>query len=207
MSNYDSKLSTFLRRLFDLCAVNILFLLSCVPCLTYGAAKTALYSCAVRWEKNEDAGTKEYFRYFKENLKTGILPGIVILILALILYVDINISFMGEGNTVLIVISVLVVFVFFLYKEQLFLFHARLVSPKADLYRNGFLVTFAYPLRALFSAIPTAVAVILFFAFPVTFAKITPAFILFYYSLSAFVTVRIMKKPYEKIVQQIDSEK
>ena len=71
----DSKLMQVLTRLTDLVLLNILFLLTCIPVFTIGAATASLYTLCFRMLRQEESGIlKPYFRAFKENFKpaTGV---------------------------------------------------------------------------------------------------------------------------------------
>lgn len=60
----------YLTRLYDLCLLNLLFLLTCLPLFTIGAAQTALYTVCFRMDTDKEEGTpRGYFRAFRENFR------------------------------------------------------------------------------------------------------------------------------------------
>ena len=66
MFSPDSKIMTVLTRITDLILLNILFLISCLPVFTVGAAVTALYSMCFRLMREEYNGIiRPYFQAFK----------------------------------------------------------------------------------------------------------------------------------------------
>lgn len=77
----DSPLMRGLSRITDLMALNVLWLLCCLPLITAGASTSAMYSVLFRQQLGlEDAVIRPFFRAFRENLKQGIilwLPGLI----------------------------------------------------------------------------------------------------------------------------------
>lgn len=68
----DSKIMQYLSRLYDLAVLNVLFLLTCLPIFTIGAANAALYTVCFRMDTEKEAGVfRTYFRAFRENFRQG----------------------------------------------------------------------------------------------------------------------------------------
>ena len=64
----DSQIMQALSRLCDLMLLNVLFLLTCIPIVTIGAASTAMYTVASRLGTDREEGVfKPYFRAFRAN--------------------------------------------------------------------------------------------------------------------------------------------
>lgn len=79
----DSKFMTAMSRVADLVSLNILFLITCLPLFTIGAASTALYTVLFRFGTDRERGLfKSYFRAFRDNFRQGT---VLWLILALFL--------------------------------------------------------------------------------------------------------------------------
>lgn len=199
MLRYDNPLYCFLNRVVDLCIVNCLFLICCVPIITYGAAKTALYSCVNRWLQDDDADAKWFFMEFKRNIRSGVFPGLVVLILMLLCLVDIHISFSLLDSYLLVFLSVLTVICLIFVKEQLFMFQASFICGKIELIKNGFLVSMAYPLRSILSGVLSLLPIYLFVQQQVTFMRVLPILLACYYSLVALLFGKMMIGPYENI--------
>lgn len=72
MFSPDSKLMQVLGRITDLIVLNLLFLITCLPVFTMGAAMTALYTMCFRLMREEYNGiVKPYFRAFRDNFKSA----------------------------------------------------------------------------------------------------------------------------------------
>lgn len=70
MFSPDSKFMEIFGRITDLILLNLLFIITCLPVFTIGAASAALYTLCFRLMREEYSGiVKSYFRAFRDNLK------------------------------------------------------------------------------------------------------------------------------------------
>lgn len=78
MFSLNSLFGRKMTKLFDLCLLNILCLVTCVPVITIGPALTALYTVLLAMSKDEEGPvTKMYFKAFASNFKKGAAAGII----------------------------------------------------------------------------------------------------------------------------------
>ena len=83
MFSPDSKFMDMIGRITDLILLNLIFLITCLPVFTMGAAVTAMYTVCFRLMREECSGIfKTYFRAFKDNFRQSTL---VFLILAVVI--------------------------------------------------------------------------------------------------------------------------
>ena len=76
----DNPIIRFLTRLFDLMLLNLLFIISCIPIVTIGAAISATYHVIFKIiDKKDPYIVKSYFKAMKENFKHATLLWILIL--------------------------------------------------------------------------------------------------------------------------------
>ena len=81
MFSPDSKFMEILGRITDLILLNILFLLTCLPIFTMGAAATALYAMCFRFMREEYRGiVKPYFQAFRDNFRQSTLIWLLLLL-------------------------------------------------------------------------------------------------------------------------------
>lgn len=78
-----------LERFGDLFALNLTFLLSCIPVITIGASVTALFTMTNKMVRNED-GTmwKGFWKAFRQNFKVGTKMWAVILVYLGVVYAE-----------------------------------------------------------------------------------------------------------------------
>lgn len=77
----DSKFMQAMSRVCDLLILNLIFLLSCIPVITIGAASTALYTVCFRFGTEREQGVvKSYFRAFRENFKQATVLWLILML-------------------------------------------------------------------------------------------------------------------------------
>lgn len=78
--NPDNPIIRFLSRIFDLLLLNLLFVASCIPIVTIGAAMSAAYQVIFKIiDKKDPYIAQSYIKAFKENLKPATVLWIFIL--------------------------------------------------------------------------------------------------------------------------------
>lgn len=99
--NPDSPLMRFLTKLADLMILNLLFLLSCIPVVTIGAAWTALYYVTLKMVRDEeDSIVRGFFRAFRRNWKQATILWLMVLGLGAVIVLDIRfLNAMGDSAT------------------------------------------------------------------------------------------------------------
>lgn len=89
----------FIDDFWDLIMLNILFFLSCIPVVTYGAALGALYSSVsrLREKRKNDGAAQMYWTAFKKNLKAVTPIWLVVLIALCVIIFDIAVMNTASG--------------------------------------------------------------------------------------------------------------
>lgn len=91
--NMDNKFFVFIGKIADLCMLNLLCIICCIPIVTAGASLTALYYVTMKMVRNEEAYIfRSFFRSFKQNFKQATVINIIMLAAAALLYIDTNIA-------------------------------------------------------------------------------------------------------------------
>ncbi|MBR6321906.1 MAG: glutamate--tRNA ligase [Lachnospiraceae bacterium] len=76
----------FMGKLFDAFILHFIWVICCIPIVTFGPATTALFYAMMRNVRDEDPHyVRAFFRSFKENLKQGIVIGLIFLIVGALL--------------------------------------------------------------------------------------------------------------------------
>ena len=86
MFSPDSKIMQVLARFADLVILNGLYLITCIPVFTIGAANTALYNVCFRMLREEGGVVKPYFRAFWENFKQATVLWLLLLFIGVPAY-------------------------------------------------------------------------------------------------------------------------
>ena len=80
--NPDSPLMITMAQITDCIFLSLLWILCCFPLITVGASSAALYDSVFRaFRQGEKNSWGRFFKVFKDNFKSGILPGLIFLLL------------------------------------------------------------------------------------------------------------------------------
>ncbi|HBA62455.1 MAG TPA: hypothetical protein DCZ20_01210 [Lachnospiraceae bacterium] len=153
----DNPVMRFLTRLFDLMALNLLFVLCSIPLITIGASLSALYSVTLKMVRNEETYvSKEFFKAFRMNFKQGTVLWIITVAAAVILYVDsqivtqMNLTGFSFLRTALLCITIIC----FGIATYLYPLQARFINPIKQTLKNALLMCIAHlPYTVIFLAI------------------------------------------------------
>lgn len=84
--NPDNALMLTMAQVTDCIFLSLFWLLGCFPVVTMGASFAALYDAAYRtFRQGEKNSWQRFWKVFRENWKTGIVPTIVFLVLCAVL--------------------------------------------------------------------------------------------------------------------------
>ena len=110
-----------MSKVADLCILNIICVVCCIPVITAGASITAMYYVTLKMVRNEEAYIiRSFFKSFKQNFKQATIINLIMLLIGLVLYVDLNVSKAMQGGAgqifhVIFMAVVLIYFILFLY--------------------------------------------------------------------------------------------
>lgn len=117
----NNKFFGFMSKVADLCILNIICVVCCIPVITAGASITAMYYVTLKMVRNEDAYiVRSFFKSFKQNFKQATIINLIMLLIGVVLYIDLNVSKAMQGGAgqifqVIFMAFVLIYFILFLY--------------------------------------------------------------------------------------------
>ena len=197
----DSKVMQTLNRITDLLVLNILFVVTCLPVITIGAASTAMYTVCFRfgedWEKSV---IKTYFKAFCSNFRqaTGIW-----LILALVMALAVGDFLICLPQTGALQYMVIAAFFLGLMTEfaitMAFPLLSRFDNTVSCTLKNAVLLSLAYAPRTLLLGVLNVLPWALLLLYPMVLIRFTPFFLLIYFSMVAYFGSRLLKKPFAKL--------
>lgn len=104
----------FLSKLGDMFILNVLYLISCIPVVTIGAATTALYYNTLKMAENRESYIwREYWKAFRQNFKQATIMWMILLGCIFVLGADaFLLGGMSEslGSVVALIVIVLGIF-------------------------------------------------------------------------------------------------
>ena len=170
-----SSLGLFLRRMFDLMVLNVLWLLCCLPVFTFGPASSALSRVMITLVRGgSEAVAKNYFIAFRRDFGRAVVLGLIGLAGLAIAVSDIlfAVSLSGGMKILFLIVAVLVSSLVFSYLAYIFALHAFFENSIAGQIRNALSLAAASPMETL--------AIWLCFAVPVAAILLLPRIVLVY---------------------------
>ncbi len=91
--NADNPFWRVMGRIFDAVELNLLWVLGCLPIVTFGASTTAFYYAMINLQRGEEGILhRDFWKSFKLNLKQGSLMGLLLMPMGAFLAFDVYIA-------------------------------------------------------------------------------------------------------------------
>ena len=136
----------FLNRMADLIILNIMFLICCIPIVTIGPSLCALsYTTLKMRSKEEGYVWKNFLKSFRDNLKQGMVLGLIMLFFAAVLYVDFSLvrAQTGALRQIMMFLVLLGGLVWLLVFVYLFPLQSKFTNTIGGTIRNALLLSVA----------------------------------------------------------------
>lgn len=160
--NADNKLWSAVNSAVDAILLNIMWLFTCIPIFTIGAATTAFYYTTHKVIRNQRSGIwKEYWTAFKGNFKQATKTWLIFLAIFAVFYFDISIciEYLKAGEKIGIMAYffyglLAVVLIWFMY---VFAYMARFEDTIKTTLKNAAIMAFTNPVYSLIVLVLMAV--------------------------------------------------
>lgn len=205
--NWDSPLIQKLALLTNLVALNILWLLCCIPVFTAGAATTALYYTVIQYADGEsDEIFRPFFRSFRQNFKQATLLWVPLLMLLVLLVFDGLFLAINGGNPALWIAFIALTWVYLMLHTHLFPLLARFeMKTKALLSTAVSLFMLHLPTSLLMAAMNLLPMLLMLFA-PADFLRWSILWIGLWFSLVAYLNGKMLLKIWNKHIPNQNAE-
>ena len=204
----DSPIMRFISRFCDIVVLNVVFLLTCIPIFTIGAANTALYDVVFRMDtEREGKLLSTYFRSFRENFRQSTVLWLFLLLFGIATYINMTrFSFLGENSYILgyslfvvsMMVLVLEVFIF----AYAFPLLSRFRNSTWNTAKNALLLSIGNLPRTLIistiNCFPWALLIMNFYTF-IQVGFIWPAA---YFAAAAYFNSRLLKKVFDALIEK-----
>lgn len=201
MFSPDSKIMQIISRITDLILLNIVFLLTCLPVFTIGAAVATTNTLCFRMLRQEEGNIlKPYFRAFKENFRpaTGVFAVLALILVPDYLYFDQFFHAEGFAHCGMY---------FFIFIAAVTILTAGLAFPWVSQFRNSIPQTLRNALLLSIGNLPRAFAVAAINLLPAAlwianydlFLKVSFLWLSLYFAAAAYMNAAILYpifKPY-----------
>ena len=205
----NSRFMQVLMQVGDFILLNTMFLLGCVPIVTIGASKTALYR--VMFEMNEGSGGlfkkffKVYFRDIGPSTVLFLLKNVVIAFLCWELFIIWNNDFLPMQQFLLLAVGLFLVMwsvVFSNMGAQICMFKSTL----GEYLKNAVYITLNEMWRALIIGIMDIFPVLFFLLDPALFGALGPLWLFLYFSVTVNFSAKLWKKPFDRYIKNAQQE-
>lgn len=190
--DYDGTLMQTMRRLCTFIAMNLMFLLCCVPILTIGASLLALNHmslalCAGEWPQHP---VREFLHLLRRELRRGVLLTLVLLLVAGPLTIDLLWLTYGNGEPLLLGVTLGVG----LLLGMTGLYYVPVLCCLRDSLWDAALVSFVLAMRHWLRTVPTVLLCVvvgwLLLHFPDVCLGLLPLLLLVGFSLIDYLLCR-----------------
>lgn len=193
----DSKIMQIVSRFTDIVVLNVVFLLTCLPIFTIGAANTALYDVVFRMDtEREGKMLASYFRAFKENFKQATGIWLLLALFGIATYINMT-HFSDLGGTLgylLFLFAMLVFFVLVLIFSYAFPLLSQFRNSVMGTLKNALLLSIAYLPRSILLAVINCFPWALLLVNLYTFSKLACLWVFLYFSAAAYLGSRVLNK-------------
>lgn len=204
----DSWFMQLISRFSSLVVLNLVFLCSCIPVFTVGAALAALYDVVFRMDTDREGKLiSSYFRAFSANFRQS-TPIWLVLLLILVASCANAVIFSNWGNlkgTALSVIAVVILINTLLVLGYVFPLLSQFDNTKSNTVKNALLLSIANLPRTLVIAVvncfPWALLLVNFYSF----IQLSFLWLVLYFAAAAYFNSRVLKKVFDPLREQAAS--
>lgn len=154
--NMDNAFFRFMGKLFDVVALNLVFIIVCIPLVTIGPAVSALYYASVKSiRRDRSYPIKEFFKAFKRDFKQSFIVGLILALAAAIIYVDIRfvVDFIKNDFTAMRYVYLIIGLVISFISVYIFPLISRFSLKISGLFRLSFYLAIRHLLTTVVSLI------------------------------------------------------
>lgn len=191
----DSKLMQWLGRLGDLMLLNFFFLVTCIPVITIGAARTAMYTVCFRFDtEREGSIIGDYVEAFRANFKQSTLLWLILLVCVCSAGLN-TIFFYGMTGTmhalwgVFAFLMILVILIF----TYTFPLVSQFDNSCKEVLKNALLMGVGYLPESLAMAAVNILPWAMFVSNPYLFFRIGVIWLIVYSAAAAYLNSKILK--------------
>lgn len=203
--NLDSPIMQFLGRLADIMVLNIVFLLTCIPIFTIGAAVTGLYDVVFRMDTGREGKLfATYFRSFRSNFRQATAIWLVLLVFGIATVVNmVYLSKIGGILGYLLVMgTMLVLVILVMVFSYAFPLLSQFDNTAKQTAKNALLLSVGHLPRSLVLLVINCFPWVLMIVNLYTFAQMSLLWLFLYFSAAAYFNSRVLNKVFKPYWEQ-----
>lgn len=202
----NSKIMGMISRFADIALLNVVFLLTCIPIFTIGAANAALYTVVFRMDTDREGKLlPTYFRAFRESFRQSTVIWLLLLLFGAATYVNM-VRFSAVGGTfgyILFLFTMLVLLVLLLLFSYGFPLVSQFHNSTPGTLKNALLLSIAHLPRSMVILVINCFPWVLMLMNLYAFFRLSLLWVFLYFSAAAYFISRVLHKvfaPYREAV-------
>lgn len=192
----DSKFMRGMNRVADLIILNILYLITCIPIITIGAATTALYSVCFKMSTDREEGiTKSYFHAFVADFKQSTILWLILLVFGVALILDFFIFIRMQNAMRYLCFPLATLFVLLLMTSvYTFSLLSQFSNKTLGTLRNAICLCLGYLPRSFLMGLISMLPFILLLSNIYLFFQVGFVWFIIYFSVAAYLNSKLLCK-------------
>lgn len=196
--NLDSPIMRVLATLADMCLLNLMTLIGCIPIVTAGASITAMHYVLLKMVRNKEGYIwKDFWKSFKENFRQATCIWMILLAFVAFFLLDCYIFKSLIVEISLPLLAVAGAFALFLYMIYLYAF------PLLSHFHNTVLGTIKNAFFVGVMAFPQTILMFIVNALPIVllykYTQIVPLVVMYGFTAPAYFSAWLYSKTFEKL--------
>lgn len=186
--NMDGPIFSFLGKMADLCILNIVFLITCLPVVTIGASISAMYYVTLKMVHNEEGYIiRSFYKAFRQNFRQATAIWVPSALAIILMLVDIRIFGSDPKATYqpLLIGAYLILLIIFYMLTFVFPVLAKFENTIGQTVKNAFAMSISRLPYALCILVLVVTPTVLTVMLPQSLSFVYMLWLLFGYSLTA----------------------
>lgn len=195
-----------MSRVGDLILLNLLYIVTCIPIITIGAATTALYTVTFRFGTDREEGTvKSYLDAFRSNFKQATLLWLLMLFILLASFFNTFLFWlMPTDMRYTAVVFVILFLVAYFMCTFAFPLLSQFDSKNKLIFKNSLIMSLGYLPRTLLMAAMSMLPWILLLTDIILFLQLSFLWFMIYFALTAYINTKILHKVFAPYMTELE---
>ena len=197
----DSPIIQGLAKIADLMLLNMLYVISCLPVITIGAATAALYDVTTRLAKDDALIWRHYWQAFRSNFKQATLIWILLLLVGSLIYGSAIFYWSYElpNKDLCLTLLAFVALVLLCIFSWVFPLQARFENSLKNTLTNALLCSWSYFPRTIVIAALNGFPFFIFIFLPAIMINSVYVFLFIWFAFSAYITTKFLRKTMDQL--------
>lgn len=209
---YDGVLYRITERIGNLILLNLLYLICCIPIVTIGPATIALHYVTLKYaEKTEDRVWAPFFHSFRQNLKQGIIVGLISTVIGAFLAFDLSYIYQIASNEMtfnkfILVAVALASIVYLMAITYVYPLLARFDNSLRQMFRTTIILAIRHLPATVCMTIIAAAPILLLFYTPTSFLIALTFYFFIGFATVAFLQDKLMARIFWQYIPKESDE-